>query len=233
MCRRAGDRYGRARSVLVVRRFFCEGDTRMNLSRRQFSSTAWLTGVSMACWGRGTHAATTGAHLAEPIAVSQLLVSLAVEGMPSLFLIDTGSTFSLITPTAAAELGLIATGEQTIPDSGPTLAAPLYEATLTSDAGDFYVQWAAVDDVMLVTEQAGSAEGEPEGVLGADFLSRFSDVLLTDTSFTGVLYSAPAPMLPGAAVARPLGPPFTVTYPVRKIGSRYYVAIDIIGGSNK
>ena len=83
----------------------------MNLSRRQFSTTAWLTGVSMACWGRGTHAATTGAHLAEPIAESQLLVSLAVEGMPSLFLIDTGSTFSLITPTAAAELGFIATGK--------------------------------------------------------------------------------------------------------------------------
>lgn len=205
----------------------------INLSRRQFSSAALLTGVSMALWGRGTQAATPGEDLAEPIETSQLLVSVAVEGVPSLFLIDTGSSFSVITPAAVAALGLIATGEQAIPDLGPTLAAPLYEATLASGADPFRLQLGAVEDLTLVTELAGSAEGELDGVLGADFLSRFTDVSLTGTSFTGVLTNVPAPMMRGAALAQPLSSPFTVTYPVFKIGSEYVVVIDIIDGSKK
>lgn len=112
----------------------------------------------------------------------------------------------------------------------------MYGASLASGDATFPFQLAAVEDLSLVSEQASTPE--MEGVLGADFLGQFSSFSLTDTSFTGVVGLTSGAGLDGAALNRAalnaaLPPPFTVTYPVFKIGRSYYVLIDIIDGSGR
>jgi len=68
-----------------------------------------------------------------------------------------------------------------------------------------------------------------EGILGTDFLGRFSNFSLTDTSFTGVVGSTPGTGL-NASVLNAEPPPFTIIYPVVKLGRDYYVVIEIVDG---
>lgn len=201
------------------------------LSRRQFSIATLLGGIGALAAPRISAARTEDITIAQPISVAQPTVSITVNGVALTFLVDTASPYSSINPDVASQLGLTPAGEQTIPGAGPTLQAQLYGATLASGDGTFPFQFAAVDDLSLVSEQAGALE--MDGILGADFLGQFSDFSLTDTSFTGALGSTSGIGLDAFTLNADLPPPFTVTYPVGKSGKDYYVIIDIIDGTGK
>jgi len=202
-----------------------------NLSRRQFSTGTLLGGLAALAAPRSSAAQTEDIAIAQPISVAQPTVSLTVNNVALTFLVDTSSPYSLISPDVASWLGLTPTGEQTIPGAGPTLQAQLYGATLASDEGSFPLQLAAVESLSLVSQHASTPE--MEGILGADFLGQFSSFSITDTSFTGVVGSTSGVGLDGTALNAELPPPFTVTYPVRKIGNEYYVVITIVDGSGR
>jgi Aspartyl protease len=202
-----------------------------SLSRRQFSTVTLLGGLSALAAPRSSAAQIEEAPMAQPISVAQPTVSITVNNVALTFLVDTSSPYSSINPDVASWLGLTPTGEQTIPGAGPTVQARLYGATLASGAGSLPFQLAAVDDLSLVSEPASSPE--MEGILGADFLGQFSDFSLTDTSFTGLVGSTPGAGLDLAASNLALSPPFTVTYPVIKIGRDYYVLIEIVDGGGR
>ena len=202
-----------------------------SLSRRQFSAVTLLGGLGALAAPRGSAAQTEDPSIARPISVAQPTVSIAVNNVALTFLVDTASPYSSINPDVASRLGLTPTGEQTIPGAGPTLQARLYGATLASGDDAFPFQFAAVESLNLVSEHASAQE--MEGILGADFLGQFSDFSLTDTSFTGVVGSTPGIGLDGLALNAALPPPFTVTYPVFKVGARYYVIVEIIDGGGR
>ncbi|MEW6732748.1 MAG: hypothetical protein AB1489_15585 [Acidobacteriota bacterium] len=207
----------------------------ISLSRRQFASATLLAGLGALVWPHNSIAQdiedqTDDLVLAQPIAMSQLMVDLPINDVPLTFLIDTSRSYSLIDAGVASMLGLVATGEQIIPSLGPTLQSQLYGATLASGDNTFGFQLATVDDLSLVSEYASNPE--MEGILGADFLGQFTDVSLTDTTFTGVFNGSTSRVRGGGLfVQQQLPPPFTVTYPVRKIGNQYFVAIRIIDGT--
>jgi hypothetical protein len=202
-----------------------------NLSRRQFSTVTLLGGLGALAAPRISAAQTEEIAIAQPISIAQPTVSIAVNDVALTFLVDVASPYSSINPDVASWLGLTPTGEQTIPGTGPTLQAPLYGATLASGENTFPLQLATVDSLSLVSEHA--SEPEMEGILGADFLGQFSDFSLTDTSFTGVIGSTSVTGLDASVLNAELPPPFTITYPVRKIGRDYYVIIEIVDGSGR
>ena len=199
-----------------------------SLSRRQFSTVTLLSGLGAFVFPHSLAAQTEDNPIAQPIYVAQPTVSITVNNMAMTFLVDLASSYSSINPGVASLLGLVPTGEKTIPGTGPTLQAQLYRATLASDAGTFPFQLAVVENLSLVSEHAGAPE--IEGILGADFLGQFSDFSLTDTSFTGVVGSTSGTGLNGTALNADLPPPFTVTYPVFQIGGSFFVFVDIIDG---
>jgi hypothetical protein len=202
-----------------------------NLSRRQFSTVTLLGGLGALAAPRSSAAQTEVVAIAQPISIAQPTVSITVNDVALTFLVDIASPYSSINPDVASWLGLTPTGEQTIPGTGPTLQAQLYGATLASGDGAFPLQLAAVESLSLVSEHASVPE--MEGILGADFLGQFSDFSLTDTSFTGVVGSTSVTELDASVLNTALPPPFTITYPVRKIGRDYYVVIEIVDGSGR
>jgi hypothetical protein len=209
------------------------------LSRRQFSTVTLLGGLGALAAPRISAAQTGDLPIAQSISVAQPTVSLTVNNTALTFLVDTARPYSSIHPDVASWLGLTPTGEQTIPGIGPTLDAPLYSAPLTSSAGTLPFQFAAVENLSLVSEHANASE--LQGILGGDFLGQFSDFSVTETSFIGVVASTPTPVpgpdpgpvLDAAARNAALPPPLTITYPVTKIGNDLYVTIEIIDGTGK
>jgi hypothetical protein len=202
-----------------------------NLSRRQFSTVTLLGGLGALAAPRSAAAQTEEIAIAQPISIAQPTVSIVVNGMALTFLVDVASPYSSLNPDVASWLGLTPTGEQTIPGAGPTLQAQLYGATLASGDNAFPFQLAAVESLSLVSEHASVPE--MEGILGADFLGQFSGFSLTDTSFTGVVGPTLRTGLGAPALNAALPPPFTITYPVVKIGRDYYVVITIVDGSGR
>lgn len=202
-----------------------------SLSRRQFSTVTMLGALGALASPRISGAQTQNIAIAQPISIAQPEVTFTVNDVDLTFLVDTTSSYSSINPDVASGLGLTPTGEQTILGAGPTLQAQLYGATLASGDSAFPFQLAAVEDLSLVSELASTSE--MQGILGADFLGQFSDFSLTDTSFTGVVGSTSGTGLGGTALNAALPPPFTITYPVVKIGNRYYVIIEIVDGGGR
>jgi len=202
-----------------------------NLSRRQFSTFTLLGGLCALAAPRSSTAQTEDTPIAQPITIAQPSVSIAVNDVALTFLVDTASPYSSINPDVASWLGLTPTGEQTVPGAGTTVQAQLYSGALASDEGALPFQFAAVESLSLVSEHASAPE--LEGILGADFLGQFTDISLTDTSFTGVVCSTSGTGLDASGLNAELPPPFTITYPVIKIGRDYYVIIEIVDGRGR
>jgi hypothetical protein len=197
-----------------------------SLSRRQFSTVTLLGGLGALALPRNSEAQIEIPSDAPSISVAKPRVSLTVNGVALTFLVDMASPHSTINPNVASWLGLSPTGEGLIPGPDLTLQAQLYSAPLAYGDNSIPFQLGAVENLNLVSEHA--SEPELEGILGGDFLGLFQDFSLTETSFTGLVGAVPRAEV--NAVNQPLPPPFTVTYPVRKIGDSYYVAIEIIDG---